>query len=105
MANVSAAIRRKSLSEKLRDINWSAAEAELDARGHAVLKGPLSQAQCAAAASLYQEAARFRKTIGMGRYNFGQGGRGVYRVAMRHGVSQVLPGRRQTLGIIFHDAQ
>ena len=33
-----------------------------------------------------------------------RGGKGDYRVTMRHGVSEIRSGRRHTLGIIFHDA-
>jgi len=33
-----------------------------------------------------------------------RGSRGDYRVAMRHGVSEIRSGRRHTLGVIFHDA-
>ncbi len=54
-------------------IDWTAATADLDAQGCAVLKGLLSPDECRALAALYPDDARFRSKIVMGRHGFGRG--------------------------------
>lgn len=40
-----------------------------------------------------------------GRERPRSGKRGIHRVTLRHGVSEIVRGRRRTLGLIFHDAR
>src|SRR5471032_2025610 len=54
-------------------IDWTAATADLDSQGCAVLKGLLSPDECRALAALYPDDARFRSKIVMGRHGFGRG--------------------------------
>lgn len=53
--------------------DWERAEAELDARGCALLPGLLRAADCAALAALYETPERFRSKVIMQRHGFGQG--------------------------------
>jgi hypothetical protein len=53
-------------------IDWSVAEADLDAQGWTVLPGVVTPETCAAMAGLY-ETGRFRSHIHMARHGFGQG--------------------------------
>lgn len=54
-------------------LDWAGAEAELDARGCALLPGLLTAADCAALAALYETPERFRSKVIMQRHGFGQG--------------------------------
>jgi len=52
---------------------WRDALAALDERGHAVLPGLLSPAECRSLVALYDERDAFRSRVVMARHNFGSG--------------------------------
>jgi hypothetical protein len=53
--------------------DWPAAEADLDAQGHALLPGLLTPATCRDLAALYAHDAPFRSRVTMERHGFGRG--------------------------------
>jgi uncharacterized protein len=55
------------------DADWLRLEAELDRSGRAILPSLLTPAECATAASWYDQASLFRSTVVMARHNFGSG--------------------------------
>jgi len=54
-------------------VDWKAAAAELDTLGCARLPELLAPRDCTRLAALYDDSARFRATVDMQRYRFGQG--------------------------------
>jgi hypothetical protein len=52
---------------------WRELGRELDQRGYARLPGLLSPEECREIAALYPQSARFRSTVDMARYRFGEG--------------------------------
>jgi hypothetical protein len=65
---MTAPIRRR-----LAAIDWDAARASLDARGFARLPALLTPGECGAVSALFDDGARFRSTIEMGRHGYGEG--------------------------------
>jgi hypothetical protein len=53
--------------------DWGAVRADLDAAGCALTGPLLSPHEAAQIAALYEDEARFRSTVHMGRYRFGEG--------------------------------
>jgi uncharacterized protein len=61
------------LAERVDHLDWPAVAEELDDLGCALTDRVLTAAECRALAELYDEDARFRSTIDMARYRFGEG--------------------------------
>lgn len=62
-----------SLAERIDELDWTAAEKSLTARGYAVMPPILSTEECASLVTLYKDESRFRSHIIMERYRFGVG--------------------------------
>ena len=61
-----------TLARRVDDLPWDDLREQLDARGFAVSEPLLSSAECGALADLF-DGGRFRSTIDMARYRFGDG--------------------------------
>jgi hypothetical protein len=62
-----------SVARRLAAVDHATLEDALDAGGHAVLPRLLTARECAAIARVFEEDSRFRQTIDMARYRFGEG--------------------------------
>ena len=72
---------------------WPGIASSLDERGHAVLPGLLTPAECRALAEMYREPARFRSRVVMARHGYG---RGEYRY-FAYPLPPLIAGLRETL--------
>ena len=66
-------ISRKTMLERVHEVDWGRAAEDLDAQGHAVLDNLLSPGECEAIANLYEEEGAFRSHVVMERHGFGRG--------------------------------
>jgi hypothetical protein len=61
------------VAARLAALDWDELGRGLDAVGHAVTPPILTAAECAALIGMYGDDRRFRSTVEMGRYRFGEG--------------------------------
>jgi uncharacterized protein len=69
----SPAPARPSPTERVDSADWSAVDLQLQAEGFALLPGLLHADECRALVALYDEDARFRSRVVMGRHGYGSG--------------------------------
>jgi hypothetical protein len=62
-----------NFAERVAAADWAAVTSEVDTHGCALLPQLLTPPEAAGIAALYDDASRFRATIDMQRYRFGQG--------------------------------
>jgi uncharacterized protein len=64
---------KREVASRRSDIDWTAAAADLDAHGCAIVGPMLSRRDCRAIAGLYDSDAPFRSRVVMARHGFGRG--------------------------------
>lgn len=64
---------RRRIRSRVDALEWKALAARLEGEGHVRIPGLLTPGECGTAAALYEEDARFRKTIDMGQHRYGEG--------------------------------
>lgn len=84
-----------NMTKNLNAFDWPQIQEELNRDGFTILKAVLSAKACGTFQTWYDEPARFRKTIQMERYRFGQG---AYRY-----FEYPLPGDLQELRTQFYE--
>ncbi|MGH7895963.1 MAG: 2OG-Fe(II) oxygenase, partial [Candidatus Binatia bacterium] len=62
-----------SIRDRLAALDWKRVERAICAQGFAVLPALLTARECRATAPLFDDDRRFRQTIEMARYRFGEG--------------------------------
>jgi hypothetical protein len=70
--DVATDIRDRDISERVDRLPWSELRAQLDDKGHAITQTVLGAGECAELSDLF-DGGRFRSTIDMARYRFGDG--------------------------------
>jgi hypothetical protein len=63
-----------ALRARIAEYDWAALRADVDRYGHARLPALLDAPTCAAISALYDDAARFRSFVDLGRHRFGDHG-------------------------------
>jgi uncharacterized protein len=63
----------KGIADRVRAIDWTRVEQDLDAQGNAIIGDLLLPSECEAIAGLYQRDDNFRSHVVMARHGFGRG--------------------------------
>jgi uncharacterized protein len=73
LARTGASRLARSVSDRVKGLDWERLSSGLDASGNAVVEGLLTPAECQALAAFYGAESSFRSRVVMGRHGFGRG--------------------------------